>query len=136
MGIKGNNIIMLALMWEVNMLNSLSDILKVVLQLAQVVALIYAGYKFTQKPHDTLESRHDALEKHVVEQDLKIKDIEKSLDVSHEKHREQDRTNKVFKKIFLLLANFEVAYCTQTGFENTDDLEQAKKELEDYLTGV
>ena len=53
------------------MLNTFSDILKVLLQVAQVVALIYAGYKFTRKPHDTLDEKHKQLEKRVIEQDYR-----------------------------------------------------------------
>lgn len=69
------------------------------------------------------------------EQRLEIKELKKELNDSFERHREQDKTNKVFKRVFLLLANFEVTYCQETGFEHTKDLVQAKKELEEYLTG-
>lgn len=117
------------------MMDAFSEYLKVILQIAQVIALIYAGYKFTRRPHDTLEEKMYALDRRVGELELKIKDEEKSLDASHEKHRNQDKTNKVFKRVFLLLANFEVAFCQQTGYEHTEDLIQAKKELENYLTG-
>lgn len=113
----------------------LKDILSLALQFANLIIIIYGGYKFLNKPHDTLEEKHNALEKRVDEQDLVIKNIEKSLDSSHQKHREQDRTNRVFKRVFILLANFEVAFCQQTGYEHTEDLMKAKDELEEYLAG-
>lgn len=112
-----------------------SEFLGIILKLLQVGALFYAGYKFTRKPHDSLEQRVSTIENRQNEIFLLLKDIQKSLDASHEKHRSQDKTNKVFKKVMLLLANFEVAFCQQTGYEHTEDLIKAKAELDDYLTG-
>ena len=117
------------------MLDLFSDGLKLFIQIAQVVALIYAGYKFTKKPHDSLEEKQSTLEKHVVEQDLKIKEMQKSLDASHEKHRQQDETNATFKSVMLAFVNFEIAYCRNTGYKDNQDLLDAKKELSEYLTG-
>ena len=111
------------------------DITGLVLQVINLLIIAYGGYRFLNRPHDTLEKKHDDLEKRVDGHDLEIKDIRKSLDASHEKHRDQERTNKVFKKVFILLANFEVTYCQEMGFEHTDDLVEAKKELEKYLAG-
>ena len=116
-------------------MNELSDILKVILQVAQVVALLYAGYKFTRKPHDTLEMRHDALEKRVDEHDLKIKEVEQSLKQGNDKFRKQEETNATFKSVMLSFINFELAYCANTGYEDDQDLLDAKRELNEYLTG-
>ena len=54
-------------------MNELSEVLKVFLQIAQVITILFAVYKFTRKPHDTLEQKHEALEKRVDEHDVKIK---------------------------------------------------------------
>lgn len=112
-----------------------SEFLKVVLQLANVVVLAYALYKFFNRPHDTLADEVKKLKEEIARLNVTIENMQRSLDSSHDKHREQDRTNKVFKRVFILLANFEVRYCQETGFEHTDDLVQAKKELEEYLAG-
>lgn len=116
-------------------MDQFSEILKVILQVAQVIALIYAGYKFTRKPHDSLADEVKKLKEEITKLNLTIEKMQQSLDASHSKHREQDRTNKAFKRVFILLANFEVRYCQETGFEHTDDLIQAKKELDEYLAG-
>lgn len=96
--------------------------------------MVYVFVKFLNKPHDSLADEVKKLKEELVRLNVTIERMQKSLDLSHEKHREQDKTNKVFKRVFLLLANFEVAYCQETGFKHTDDLKAAKKELEEYLT--
>ena len=115
------------------MLSQFSDILKVLLQVAQVVALVYACYRFTQKPHDTLETRVRELEKRVDSDEVKMSDIQKSLDSAHEKHRQQHDTNEMFITVVLSFIDFEIAFCTQTEYTNTDDLLKAKQTLQKYL---
>ncbi len=105
------------------------------LAFGNIVIMLYALKTFLSKPHDTLADEIKKLKEEVAKLNATIERMQKSLDVSHEKHREQDKTNKVFKRVFILLANFEVAYCQETGFEHTEDLKAAKKELEEYLTG-
>lgn len=109
------------------------DITGTALQILNLIILCYGGYKFMNKPHDSLVEEVKALKEEIITLKLVIEKMQDSLNASHDKHREQDKTNKVFKKVFILLANFEVAYCQETGFEHTDDLEKAKRELEDYL---
>lgn len=97
--------------------------------------MVFAFVKFVNKPHDSLSDEIKRLKEEIAKLNMTIERMQKSLDASHEKHREQDRTNKVFKRVFILMANFEVAYCQETGFEHTEDLKEAKRELEDYLAG-
>ena len=108
------------------MINSISDVLKVVLQIAQVVALIYAGYKFTRKPHDTLESRVAALEE-------KNKDMELSLLKKDERIRELDESNGVIMRSVLALIEFEIQYCLTENKPMSKGLEKAKESLDDYI---
>ena len=115
-------------------LGGFSDFLKVVLQIAQVVALIYAGYKFTRKPHDTLETKHDTLEKRVNEHEVKIKEIEQSLHHGNDKFKRQNKTNKAFITIMLAFVDFEISYCYNSGYDKNEDLLRAKKLLQDYLS--
>ena len=110
-------------------------IFQLILTFGNICVLAYALFKFLNKPHDSLADEVKKLKEEITKLNLTIEKMQQSLDVSHNKHREQDRTNKAFKRVFILLANFEVRYCQETGFEHTDDLIQAKKELDEYLAG-
>lgn len=116
-------------------LNAFSELLKIILQVANIIVLGYALYKFLNKPHSTLEEKHDALEKRVDEHDVKIKEVENSLRQGNDKFRKQEETNATFKSVMLSFINFELAYCSNTGYEDNKDLLDAKKELSEYLTG-
>lgn len=116
-------------------MNEISEYLKVFLQIAQVVTILYAVYKFTRKPHDSLEEKHETLKKRVDEHDVKIKEVETSLKQGNDKFRKQEETNATFKSVMLSFVNFELAYCASTGYEDNQDLLDAKKELTQYLTG-
>ena len=116
-------------------MDAFSEYLKVFLQIAQVVTILFAVYKFTRKPHDTLEEKHKALEKRVDEHDVKIKEVEYSLKQGNDKFRKQEETNATFKSVMLSFVNFELAYCSNTGYEDNQDLLDAKRELNEYLTG-
>ena len=116
-------------------MSEISEYLKVFLQIAQVVTILFAIYKFTRKPHDTLEEKHKALEKRVDEHDVKIKEVETSLKQGNDKFRKQEETNATFKSVMLSFINFELAYCSSTGYEDNQDLLEAKRELNEYLTG-
>ena len=116
-------------------MDQVSEYLKVFLQIAQVVTILFAVYKFTRKPHDTLEEKHKALEKRVDEHDVKIKEVETSLKQGNDKFRKQEETNATFKSVMLSFVNFELAYCSNAGYEDNQDLLDAKRELNEYLTG-
>lgn len=116
-------------------MNEISEYLKVFLQVAQVITILWAVYKFTRKPHDTLEEKHETLKKRVDEHDVKIKEVEASLKQGNDKFRKQEETNATFKSVMLSFINFELAYCSSTGYEDNQDLLDAKRELSEYLTG-
>ena len=115
------------------MLNTFSDILKVLLQVAQVVALIYAGYKFTRKPHDTLDEKHKGLEKKVIEQEYRLEKIEDSLLHGNDKFRNLDNVVEVLIRSVFALLEFEVHYCETEQKPVSKNLERAKDDLHDYL---
>ena len=116
-------------------IQDISSALGLLLQLANIVIIGYGLYKFLNKPHDTLEEKHEELVKRVDKHDAKIEDIEESLLKGNDKFREQEETNATFKSVMLSFINFEIAYCIHTGYEHTEDLLIAKKELETYLAG-
>ncbi len=105
------------------------------LAFGNIVIMLWALKTFLAKPHESLADEIKKLKEEVAKLNLTIERMQKSLDASHEKHREQDKTNKVFKKVFILLANFEVTYCQDNGYDNVGELKEAKKVLEEYLTG-
>lgn len=117
------------------MFQDFSDVLKVFLQIAQVVTILYAVYKFTRKPHDSLEEKHNELKRRVDEHDVKLKEIDSSLHQGNDIFKEQDDTNAMFKSVMLAFVDFEIAYCLHTNYEFTDDLMKAKEELQDYVSG-
>ncbi len=114
-------------------LDDLSNCLKVILQIAQVVALLYAGYKFTRKPHESLESRVSALEKKTEDQDVQIRECKESLQEGNDRFREQSRSNEVMQTCMLALIDFELSYCIHSGYDDTEDLMRAKDVLREHL---
>lgn len=107
-------------------LEIISEILKVVLQIANVVVLGYALFKFLNKPHDTLEEK-------VNEHEVKIKEIESSLLQGNDRFRDQENTNEVMQTCMLALIDFELAYCIHTSYNDTADLMKAKDALRKHL---
>lgn len=115
------------------MIQDFSEILKVLLQISQVVALIYAGYKFTRKPHDTLESKHEELKKRVDEHDLKIKEIDESLNHGNDNFREQKNVNELMIRSVFALVAFEIDYCYKEGKQLSEELKDVHDDLQRYL---
>lgn len=107
-------------------LDAFSEILKVVLQVANVTVLAYALYKFLNKPHNTLEDRVDKCE-----QD--IKDIKQSLFRGDGKFQEQERALKVLIRATLALVEFEMQYCLTEHKEMSDGLRNAKEKLDEFV---
>ena len=114
-------------------LQAFSEYLKVFLQVANVIVLGYALYRFLNKPHNSLESKHEELKKRVDEHDLKFKEVEQSLHQGNDQFREQKDINRMFMNCMLSFIDFERGYCAHTGYEDTDDLEEARSELKKYL---
>ena len=107
-------------------LNGFSEILKVVLQIANIVVLAYALYKFLNKPHNTLEERVDKCEND-------IKDIKQSLFRGDGRFQEMDRALKVFTRSTIALVEFEMQYCLIEHKEMSKGLEKAKEALDEFV---
>lgn len=117
-----------------NMITSLLPYLQTCLAVGNLVIMLWALKTFLAKPHDTLESQLKALEKRVDAHDLLFKDMKNSLDSSHEKHRDQKEINTVFINCMLAFIDFEIAFCSYTNYEHTEDLVKAKQTLQEYLS--
>lgn len=114
-------------------MTSLLPYLQTCLAFGNLVIMLWALKTFLTKPQTTLAESIKFLEKRIEVLDLLIKDMQKSLDNSHEKHREQKSLNEVFITSMLAFIDFEMAYCAHTGYEYTDDLLKAKETLQKHL---
>lgn len=81
-----------------------------------------------EQPFNELKRRVDGHE-------IEISDIKQALKLGNDRFREQEETNATFKSVILSFVNFEIAYCLHTNYPHTEELIQAKDELESYLTG-
>ena len=114
--------------WE-----ALSEFLKVFLQLANVIVLGYALWKFLNKPHNTMDIRIKELETKILELEVRLKEFDQSLHQGNDRFKDQERTNEVMQSCMLALIDFELAYCIHTSYEDTEDLMRAKTELRNHL---
>jgi hypothetical protein len=81
-----------------------------------------------EEPFNDLKRRVDG-------HDIEIGDIKQALKLGNDRFREQEETNATFKSVMLSFVNFEIAYCLHTNYPHTEELMDAKRELEQYLTG-
>ena len=109
------------------------SIMQIMLTFGNLCIMLYAFKKFLSSPHDTLEAKHDALEKRVDEHDIKFKEIEESLHHGNDRFRRQNDINEVFINCMLAFIDFEMAYCSSTNYKDTEDLINARKTLRQYL---
>lgn len=116
------------------MISIIKDGMQILLQFINLIVIIYGGYKFFNKPNDTLAEKHEALEKRVTALELKSKEQEESLRNGNDRFRRQKRTNAAFKAINMAFINFEIAFCQATNYANIDELKKAKSKLETLLT--
>ena len=81
------------------------------------------------------EQPFNELKRRVDGHDVEISDIKQALKLGNDRFREQEETSATFKSVMLSFVNFEIAYCLHTNYPHTEELIQAKDELESYLTG-
>lgn len=102
-------------------------VLQMILTTANICVLAYAFVKFLSKPHNTLEDRLNA-------HDIEIREIKSSLLQGNDRFREQDDTNEIILHSVLALIEFEMQYCITEKKPVTEELAQAKKALNTYLS--
>lgn len=107
-------------------IDAFSELLKVFLQLANVVVLGYALYKFMKTPHNTLEKR-------VTELEVKVEEHGRALKQGNDRFRHDNSTMEVIQICMLAIIDFELTFCAQTGFTQTEDLIKAKNLLREHL---
>jgi len=112
---------------------SVLPLLQTILAFCNIAIIGYGLYKFLNKPHDTLEAKHEELKKRVEEHDVKLKEVEESLHLGNDRFRQQKDLDEVFINCMLAFIDFERAYCAHTGYDETEDLERARETLQRYL---
>lgn len=100
--------------------------MQIFISFANICILLYALYKFLNRPHDTLEQR-------VISIETEVKDIKESLHQGNDRFRSQEDTNEVLIHSVLALIEFEIQYCLTEHKEMSKDLEKAKEDLHSYL---
>ena len=79
------------------------------------------------------EEPFKALSDKVTEHENRLNKVESSLYQGNDHFRRQAALNEVFINCMLAFIDFEMAYCSATGYKNTEDLETAKSTLRKYL---
>lgn len=122
------------------MISTITQHMDAFLKLANIIAILFAAYKFTKKPQESLEERVSALEKRIekdeTEADLRQKEIDLQLKQGNDKFRSISNMIEVLLTCTLALINFEVHYCETEHKEISEDLEDARKVLNKCLAKV
>lgn len=119
------------------MVNNLAQYMDFILKLANILIIGYGAYRFTRKPHDSLNERltnlEDKVEKLDAELNIRQQDIEKQLRQGNDKFRSHESVLEVLITCILALIDFEVHYCETEHKDISDDLADAKKALNKCL---
>ncbi len=122
------------------MVNFLMQYMDLILKFANIVIIGYAAYRFTKRPHDSLQERITALEDKVEkldnEVDLRQRDFEQQLRQGNDRFRSISNILEVLLTCTLALINFEVHYCESEHKDISEDLEDARKVLNKCLAKV
>lgn len=122
------------------MVSFLMQYMDLILKFANIVIIGYAAYRFTKRPHDSLQERIKALEDKVEkldnEVDLRQRDFEQQLRQGNDKFRSISNILEVLLACTLALINFEVHYCESEHKDISEDLEDARKVLNKCLAKV
>lgn len=108
------------------MITTIQPYFQTILTVLNIVIILYGFYKFLGKPRDTLEKRIVELDTRLKALEDRVKEGDKNIDVNGD-------ALEAIQKCLLALIEFEISYCTSTGYGNTEELKEAKKELHSYL---
>lgn len=108
------------------MITTVLPYLQAFLALANILIIMYGGYKFLGRPRTTLENRVAVLEIELRELKQNVKEGDKQIEVN-------DQAMSVMQHSLMALIEFEIQFCISHGERITDELKDAKKQLHDYL---
>lgn len=101
--------------------------LQMVLNLFNIIVLLYAFRLFLRKPRDTIEGR-------VLELEVKVKEIEQSLHQGNDRFKAQENTNEIILHSILALIEFEIQYCLVEKKPMSEELKKARADLNAFLS--
>lgn len=110
-------------------MREISDVLplaQLMLTSCNIAVLGFGFFKFMRSPHDNLEKRVTALE-------VKSEEHDKALKQGNDRFRHSKSTTEILMICMLALIDFELTFCAQTHYENTEDLLKAKNLLREHL---
>lgn len=107
--------------------------LSLFLNVCSVAVIIYNFKRFLDKPKEELQSEVEQIKEDIKELRVKQKETEESLKQGNDKFRELAEANKVFISCMLSFLDFEIAYCYNSGYKDSEALQEAKKTLNEYL---
>lgn len=110
-------------------IDDFSNLLQVGLQICQIIVMLWALKKFLTKPHDTLEERVAVLE-------AKQKDQDESLRRGNNRFDEIARIAEILIRATSALIDFEAHYCETEHKPSSAALDNAKEELDGYLSRI
>lgn len=111
------------------MIQLIHDNVNLILDIAQLCAVLYALYRFTRKPHDSLDQRVTALE-------TEVKNLKEAQAAEKEKRINIEKAVKMALHSVLALIEFEMQYCITNNFEMSDGLKRAKEDLHEFLSEI
>lgn len=120
------------------LVKSILTVLQLLVTFGSLCIMLYTFKKFLAKPQDTLTARVAACEAKVAELETKLHEyisgVERTLQLGAEDTKEIKEANRALQSTVYSLVEFELSYCRRTGYEgDVRDLEEAAKELHDYL---
>ena len=120
------------------LVKSILTVLQLIVTFGSLCIMLYTFKKFLAKPQDTLAARITACEAKLAALETKLQDyiqsIERSLQLSNDNSKHVEEGCKALQSTVYSLIEFELTYCRRTGYEgDTEDLEEAAKELHNYL---
>lgn len=99
------------------------------------LALMFWMFRnFLRRPQDELKARVAALESRTTANEVAIKENRASLKQGNDRFRKQDAAIEVITQNVLALVEFEIEYCLTEHKTPSAALEEAKKELNKYLS--
>lgn len=112
-----------------DMVQHIQSNLSLFFDIAQLVTILYALYKFTRKPHDSLSERVTVLE-------TEVKNLKADISSEKEKRMTLEKAVKMALHSILALIEFEMQYCISEHKEMSDGLKKAKEDLHEFLSEI
>lgn len=108
------------------MIRTLLDVASLLISFCTLVTLLYTFYKFTRRPHESLQEQVKLL-------NSKYDEIYKQLGELTAKSAMHDATNEVIIESTLALIEFEMQYCLMENKQVSEGLNDAKISLQKFL---